>query len=82
MTMMINSTVSLLSVLLGLTLGSAEAGMPSPKATSTLRRRLSESPVDQLTAEKACEHWGKGKDECVFDVLSTGDLEMATDGDY
>jgi hypothetical protein len=83
-TMMMNSAVSRfiqLSVLLGLTLGS-EAGMPTPKATSTLRRRLSEPSVDQLAAEKACEHWGKGKDDCVFDVLTTGDLEMATQGDY
>jgi hypothetical protein len=71
-----------LSVLLGLTLvGSAEAsGMPNPKATSSVRRRLAE--VDQATAEKACEHWGKGKDDCVFDVLSTGDIDMAMAGDY
>jgi hypothetical protein len=84
-TMMMNSAVSRfiqLSVLLGLTLGSAEAGIPTPKATSSLRRRLSEPSVDQLAAEKACEHWGKGKDDCVFDVLTTGDLDMATQGDY
>jgi hypothetical protein len=31
--------------------------MPTPKATSMLRRRLSESSVDELDAEKACEHW-------------------------
>jgi hypothetical protein len=34
------------------------------------------SPQSQLAAEKACEHWGEGKD-CVFDVLTTGDPEMA-----
>jgi uncharacterized protein YcgI (DUF1989 family) len=43
-------------------------------------RRL--SSVSHLTAEKACEHWGAGKDDCVFDVLSTGDLDMALDGEY
>jgi hypothetical protein len=57
--------------------------MPSAKATSTLRRRLEESSMDQLAAaEKACAHWGKGKDDCVFDVLATGDLEMAEAGEY
>jgi hypothetical protein len=56
--------------------------MPTPKATSMLRRRLSESSVDELAAEKACEHWGAGKDDCVFDVLTTGDLEMAMVGAY
>jgi hypothetical protein len=56
--------------------------MPTPKATSMLRRRLSESSVDELDAEKACEHWLEGKEDCVFDVLTTGDLEMAMVGAY
>jgi hypothetical protein len=56
--------------------------MPSAQATSMLRRRLSESSLDQLAAEKACAHWGKGMDECIFDVLATGDLEMAEAGEY
>jgi hypothetical protein len=56
--------------------------MPTPKATSMLRRRLSESSVNELDVEKACEHWGEGKDDCVFDVLTTGDLEMAMVGAY
>jgi hypothetical protein len=57
--------------------------MPTPaQATSQLRRRLSESSVDELAAEKACEHWGEGKDDCVFDVLTTGDLDMAVAGTY
>jgi hypothetical protein len=56
--------------------------MPTPKATSKLRRRLSESSVDELAAEKACAYWGKGKNDCVFDVLTTGDLDMAMEGDY
>jgi hypothetical protein len=57
--------------------------MPSAKATSMLRRRLSESSDDILAAEKACAHWGdEGKDDCVFDVLTTGDLEMASAGSY
>jgi hypothetical protein len=53
--------------------------MPTSVQASQLRRRLLESSVDELVAaEKACEHWGDGKDDCVFDVLMTGDLEMAT----
>jgi hypothetical protein len=57
--------------------------MPTPvQATSQLRRRLLESSVDELAAEKACEHWGDGKDDCVFDVLTTGDLDMAVVGAY
>jgi hypothetical protein len=57
--------------------------LPPPMKASQLRRRLLESSsVDQLAAEKACEHWGEGKDNCVFDVLTTGDLEMAVVGAY
>jgi hypothetical protein len=57
--------------------------LPPPKQANQLRRRLEESSsVSQLAAEKACEHWGEGKDDCVFDVLTTGDLEMAVEGAY
>jgi hypothetical protein len=58
--------------------------MPTPVQASQLRRRLSEtSSVDEAAAEKACEHWGEqGKDDCIFDVLTTGDLEMAMVGAY
>jgi hypothetical protein len=41
-----------------------------------LCRRLSESSsTDELAAKKACDHWGEGKDNCMFDVLATSDLE-------
>jgi hypothetical protein len=57
--------------------------MPTPVQADHLRRRLAEtSLVDEAAAEKACEHWGDGKDDCVFDVLATGDLEMAVVGAY
>jgi hypothetical protein len=57
--------------------------MPTPVQANQLRRRLAEtSLVDEAAAEKACEHWGEGKDDCVFDVLTTGDLEMAVVGAY
>jgi hypothetical protein len=45
-----------------------------------LRRRLSNSSVTELAAEKAYVDWGEGKDACVLDVIATGDLEMAAPG--
>jgi hypothetical protein len=58
--------------------------MPTPKATNILRRRLLEtSSVDELAAEKACAQWvDQCKDDCVFDVVTTGDLEMVVVGAY
>jgi hypothetical protein len=43
----------------------AESGPSSPLGTS---------PVAELAAEEAYAHWGAGR-TCVFDVLTTGDLE-------
>jgi hypothetical protein len=54
--------------------------LPSPTAEN--RRRLGESAVSELNAEKACAHWGEDKDSCIYDVLATGDLEMAVIGAY
>jgi hypothetical protein len=55
--------------------------LSTPMQASELQRRLAvTSSVDELAAEMACEHWGEGKDDCVFDVLTTGDLEMAVVG--
>jgi cysteine-rich repeat protein len=57
--------------------------IPTPVQASQLRRRLSEKSKDaELAAEKACQHWGEGKEDCVFDVLTTDDLEMAVGGTY
>jgi hypothetical protein len=56
--------------------------LPPPKTVSRLRRRLLESSIEVLAAEEACAHWGEGKDDCIFDVLATGDLEMAAAGVY
>jgi hypothetical protein len=59
-----------------------ECTLPTPMQASQLRRRLLESSIDALAAEKACAHWGEGKDDCVFDVLTTSDPEMAVVGAY
>jgi hypothetical protein len=60
-----------------------ECTVPPPVQASQLRRRLLEtSSINELDAEKACAHWGDVKDDCVFDVLTTGDLEMVMVGAY
>lgn len=46
--------------------------MPSPQQG----RRL----MDLEDAEAACEHWGSAKKQCVFDVVATGDMEVAKAG--
>ncbi|CAB9509395.1 expressed unknown protein [Seminavis robusta] len=52
------------------------------QATRTGRRRLGEA-IAQEAAEEACAHWDdEHMDLCVFDVLATGDLELAESGDY
>ncbi len=57
--------------------------MPPPMQASQLRRRLLESSsINQLAAKEACAHWGEGQGDCVFDVLTTGDLNMAKVGAY
>jgi hypothetical protein len=55
---------------------------PSPEATKKLRRRLSEPSYMEEAAEVACAHWGEDKDDCIYDVLVTGDLGMAEAGSY
>lgn len=40
-------------------------------------RRLRVSPKLREAAESACEHWGSNSDSCVFDVLATGNMELA-----
>jgi hypothetical protein len=59
-----------LAVLLALLMPFAAVG-----DTDNGHRRLSDATVTHAAAEKACAHWGAGKEDCIFDVLSTGDLE-------
>jgi hypothetical protein len=56
--------------------------LPSPEATSQLRRRLAEASYLAEAAEVACAHLGEGKDICIYDVLATGELELAQAGSY
>lgn len=49
--------------------------MPPPKSAES--RRLGQS-VAEDKAKAACDHWDAGmKELCVFDVLATGDLDLA-----
>ena len=52
-----------------------------PNTVKAKGRRLGES-IAKETAELACEKWGAQKDLCVFDVLATGDLEIADAGAF
>lgn len=53
--------------------------MPVPKALS--QRRLAESMVSFEDASKACADWDmESKEACIYDVMATGDLEMAQGG--
>jgi len=55
--------------------------LPSASAKAA-RRRLGES-VSRQAAEQACSKWNeKERAASVFDVLSSGDLEMAHAGGY
>ena len=51
--------------------------LPGPKAES--HRRLGQSIAEE-TARKACAHWGDAIEQCVYDVMATGDLEYAVAG--
>ena len=54
-----------------------------PAKTLSERRRLGELTVSQEDAEEACASWPVGfQNACVYDVLATGDLEMASAGAF
>jgi hypothetical protein len=53
--------------------------MPSDESISSIRRRLASS-INRVDAEEACSHVMDRADEfsnCVYDVMATGDMEMA-----
>jgi len=56
-----------------------ECVMPDPKKMKG--RRLGESIAIEA-AEKACDHWGDQKDQCVYDVIAANDLELAEAGAF
>jgi hypothetical protein len=55
--------------------------MPAPKSMKS--RRMSESLVSFDVAEKACADWSEEtRESCIYDVMSTGDLDMAEAGAF
>lgn len=53
------------------------------ESTSQLRRRLGEHSVTKEAAELACAHLNGAKMEaCIYDVMATGDLDMAQAGAF
>ena len=58
----------------------AKCNMPVPMAVSA--RRLGQTIAEEA-AQKACSHKvGKAFENCVYDVMATGDLELALAGAY
>lgn len=52
--------------------------MPTEDQVAVQRRRLAEGPISHAAAEKACARVAReDRPDCVFDVLATGDLDMA-----
>ena len=43
-------------------------------------RRLEESSITRSQAREVCQHWGNQMEDCINDVLVSGDLEMADAG--
>ena len=59
----------------------AQCMMPPP--SKAIKRRLSESMVSYEQAEEACKDWvEEARESCIYDVLATGDLDMAMAGAF
>ena len=58
--------------------------MPDPVQKASLRkRRLEETGLTWEEAEAACASWSEeSRESCIYDVLSTGELEMASAGAF
>jgi hypothetical protein len=49
--------------------------------TASLQRRLGEKAIAHDVAQEACAKWeGDEQKHCIFDVMATGDLEVAQVG--
>jgi hypothetical protein len=58
-----------------------ECTMPDP-TTLAKSRMLRASKVTIFEAEEACANSGPDMDTCIFDVMATGDLDMADAGAF
>ena len=56
--------------------------LPSDAPSVSEARRLG-GTISRVEAEKACEDWtGEEKEGCIYDLVATGDLELASAGAY
>jgi hypothetical protein len=56
--------------------------MPPPDKKIS-RRRLAESRITYDQAKRACAQWSEEtRESCIYDVMSTGDMEMARAGSF
>ena len=53
---------------------------PPTKMSSTHQRFLQEAALDETQVRAVCAAWDEDIDECVYDVMATGDIEMAHAG--
>ena len=56
--------------------------LPDPVISETTRRRLGAADIGWKEAEEACAGWGEDKEHCIWDVIKSGDLELAEAGGY
>lgn len=54
--------------------------IPTETDMKAMQRRLGESKVQREDAIVACSHWGNSIEDCVMDVLASGDLGLAGNG--
>lgn len=53
--------------------------LPDANKKDSRHRRLGEG-ISREDAEKACANWADNKEACIFDVMATGDIELAEVG--
>ena len=53
-----------------------------PSPTMDSRRRLRGVNISEEAAEAACAHKTVGREQCIYDVMATGDLDMAQAGAF
>jgi hypothetical protein len=55
--------------------------VPTPDESKEKRRRLGET-ISLEAAMAACFHWTMGREQCVYDIMATGDVTVAEAGAF
>jgi hypothetical protein len=53
-----------------------------PNQQSSLSRRLGITTITEETARRLCAQWREDIEQCIYDVMATGDLEMVEAGAF